>query len=429
MSGIRFCDECQNILHPEEEKNEHRLLFVCKSCDYREYIQDTTSMEENKIYQRDFVQSFAESFIDPDYCLDPSMPREKIICPLCRYTESAYLIDKEPGDKFLRKIYICGKVNKNGRPDCRNIFSPIKYLKIVSRGETFAYREYGTADEVLVMLHGNLTSSYIFERTFAKLSEGFKVIAPDFRGFGLSSYANKLKSLDDLADDIQAFMKELKIHKFILLGWDLGAAVALKYAINYPADIEKLVLVNPIGLDGKTYVRDAEDLTPLPEWPGEADLIDKDERCGQFMNALNDRKKDFFKTYFIDEIFTKRTPENDRLDSYIENFTCQRNFPEILACLADYDISETGTGDIYKIQNQTLILSGKDDYKTPSKDALSIHKAIGGNASLKIFEDGGHVLMEDCMDEFIETVAEFCFNDQMEEEQEEQDQIEEETNE
>jgi len=428
MSGIRFCDECQNILHPEEEKNEHRLLFVCKSCDYREYIQDTTSMEENKIYQRDFVQSFAESFIDPDYCLDPSMPREKIICPNCRYTEAAYLIDKEPGDKFLRKIYICGRVNKNGRPDCRNIFTPIHYQKI-TRGETFAYREYGNAEDILVMLHGNLTSSYIFEKTFAKLSEGFKVIAPDLRGFGLSSYANKLKSLDDFVEDLHELMKELKHFKFSLLGWDLGAAVALKYAIAYPADIQKLVLANPIGLDGKTYVRDPEDLTPLPEWPEEAEQIAQDGRSTQFINALNDRKKDFFKNYFIEEIFTKRTPENDRLDSYIENFTCQRNFPEILSCLADYDISETGTGDIYKVQSHTLILSGKDDYKTPSKDALSIHKAIGGNASLKIFEDCGHVLMEDCMDDFIHTVAEFCYDNENQMEEEEQDQFEEETNE
>jgi len=418
MSGIRFCDECQNILHPEEEKTEHRLLFVCKSCDYREYIQDTTSMEENKIYQRDFVQSFTASFIDPDYCLDPSMPREKTICPNCRYTECAYLIDKEPGDKFLRKIYICGRVNKNGRPDCRNIFSPIKYHK--GKNETFAYREYGeTHEDILVMLHGNLTSSYIFEKTFAKLSTGFRVIAPDLRGFGLSSYANKVTSLDDLAEDVESLMKDLKILKYNVLGWDMGAAVALKIAIGSPASIDKLVLVNPIGLTGKTYVRDAEDLTPLPEWPEDAESITKDKRCVEFINAFNDKKKDFFKTYFIDEIYTKKTPENERLDSYIDNFSSQRSFPEILACLAHYDISETGTGEIYKVQNSTLILSGKDDFKTPSKDAIDIHKAIDAYSTLKIFEDGGHVLMEDCMDEFIETVAEFCFQ-QIEEEQEQE---------
>jgi len=384
-------------------------------------------MEENKIYQRDFVQSFTESFIDPDYCLDPSMPREKIICPACRYTECVYLIDREPGDKFLRKIYVCGRVGKNGRPDCKNIFSPLKYLKIVARGETYAYREYGTSNDVLVMLHGNFSSSYIFERTFNKLSEVFRVIAPDLRGFGLSSYANKLKSIDDLAEDIYSFLNELKITNYTILGWDLGAAVALKLAATYPAYLDKLVLVNPVGLSGKTYLKDPYDENSLiPEWPEDVNDIPNDPRCIQFASALKEKKKEFFKNYLTEEVFTIRIPENDRLDSYIENFMAQRNFNELIPCLAEYDISEYGSNDIYKIQTSTLILCGKNDYKTPMNDAIQIKETLGNNvATLKVFEDVGHVLMEDNLEDFVENIIENCAtvqeeqNMEIEEEQEE----------
>jgi pimeloyl-ACP methyl ester carboxylesterase/DNA-directed RNA polymerase subunit M/transcription elongation factor TFIIS len=409
MSGIRFCSECLNILHPEEEKNEHRLLFVCKSCDYREYIQDIGSMEENKIYQRDFMQSFTESFIDPDYCLDPTMPREKVICPNCRYTECAYLIDREPGDKFLRKIYICGRVGKNGRPDCKSIFTSLKYIKLVSRGETYAYREYGNSSDVLILLHGNFTSSYVFERTFSKLSEGFRVIAPDLRGFGLSSYANKLKSIDDLAEDLSSLLGELKITKFCLLGWDLGAAVALKFAANFPTYLDKLILVNPIGLTGKTYVRDPlNEENPIPEWPEDLEEVQSDPRVIQFVNALKDRKKDFFKTYFTEEIFTASVPENERLDSYLDQFIAQKNLEELIPCLIKYDITELGTNEIFKIQTDTLILCGKEDFKTPLNEAIEIKKTLGEISTIKVFEESGHVLMEDNLEDFVENIAEFC---------------------
>lgn len=409
MSGIKFCSECLNILHPEEEKNEHRLLFVCKSCDYTEYIQDMTSMEENKIYQRDFMQSFTESFIDPDYCLDPTMPREKVICPNCRYTECAYLIDREPGDKFLRKIYVCGRVGKNGRPDCKNIFTPIKYQKLGAKGETYAYREYGTSSDVIVMLHGNLTSSYVFERTFSKLSEYFRVIAPDLRGFGLSSYAAPLKDFDDLVEDLLTLLGELKITKISILGWDLGAAVALKYAGQNPGYVDKLILVNPVGLNGKTYTRDTYDETNLtPEWPEDADEIPKDTRVAQFGNALKEKKKDFFRNYFSEEIYTMRLPEHERLESYIDQFTTQRNLTDVLACLSRYDVSENGSNEVYKVQADTLILAGKNDFKTPASDAQEIKKTLGEISTIKVFEDAGHVIMEDNLEELVESVVGFC---------------------
>jgi len=380
-------------------------------------------MEENKIYQRDFVQSFTEAFIDPEYCLDPSMPREKIICPACRYTECVYLIDREPGDKFLKKVYVCGRIGRTGKPECKNIFSPLKYIKLVSRGETYAYREHGIAnEEVIVMLHGNFTSSYIFERTLNKLSEGFRVIAPDLRGFGLSSYANKLKSIDDFADDVNSFLHELKIVKYTVLGWDLGAAVALKLAAFYPAYLDKVILVNPIGLTGKTYLRDPYDENSLiPEWPEDPKDIANDTRVVQFMSALKDKKKDFFKNYFTEEIFTIRMPENDRLDSYIENFMAQRNLLEIMTCIAEYDISEYGTNDIHKIQTPTLILCGKNDYKTPLNEAIEIKEKLGDDvATLKVFEDVGHVLMEDSLEDFVENLFEYCLvsNEQNEQEME-----------
>ena len=110
MSGLRFCSECLNLLHPEEEIGiQRRLVFKCKSCKYQEPVSDPNSMQENKIYEREFKESVLETIIEPDYCLDPAMPREKKTCPYCGYNEAVYIIDRDPQDKCLRKIYVCGR--------------------------------------------------------------------------------------------------------------------------------------------------------------------------------------------------------------------------------------------------------------------------------------------------------------------------------
>ena len=418
MSGIRFCSECLNILHPEESKNDHRLLFVCRSCDYREYTQDTNSIEDNMIYQRDFIQSFTEASIDPDFCLDPSMPRENIICPNCRYHEATYLIDREPGDRYLRKVYICARTGKTGKPECRHFFMPVKYQKINlddQKPETYAYREYGSEkNQVLIMLHGNYTSSYIFEKTFMKFAEAFRVIAPDMRGFGLSSYATKLKSFDDLAKDLHYFLKDMKIDKCSVLGWDIGACVALKFAAQYPGSIDKLILVSPVSLTGKTYIKDPDnDEIVLPEWSDDIDAALNDRRLKEIQHAFKVKDKAFLETFYLTEFYTHKMPEQERLNSYIENFVNQNNLPDIIRCLLNYNITRdkenNGTGEIEAIETETLILCGQDDFRTPWEEAKEIKDILGGLATIKVFSDAGHCLFEDHFEDFIKAVAAFCY--------------------
>lgn len=123
MSGIRFCHECLNILTPMEVVAEKRLAFKCRSCGYQEtphYSEAGTEMERNDslIYKREFKSSGATENTDPDFALDPTMPRNKNIeCPKCGYNEAVFFLDKDSAEKKLRLTYICGRVY-NGRPDC-----------------------------------------------------------------------------------------------------------------------------------------------------------------------------------------------------------------------------------------------------------------------------------------------------------------------
>ena len=81
----------------------------------------------------------------------------------------------------------------------------------------------------------------------------------DLRGFGDSTYNTPIKELDDFAEDVHLFIKELGMHKVTLAGWSLGGMVSMLLAAKHPDDIENLVLISSVGLEGhKLYKYDEQ---------------------------------------------------------------------------------------------------------------------------------------------------------------------------
>eukprot|EP00331_Platyophrya_macrostoma_P008376 CAMPEP_0176425416 /NCGR_PEP_ID=MMETSP0127-20121128/11375_1 /TAXON_ID=938130 /ORGANISM="Platyophrya macrostoma, Strain WH" /LENGTH=127 /DNA_ID=CAMNT_0017806571 /DNA_START=90 /DNA_END=473 /DNA_ORIENTATION=+ len=112
------------MLVPMEMTSEKKLAFECKSCGYQEtagYNELSTEderTETNRIYKREYKQTGATENTDPDFALDPTMPRDRNVeCPKCGYNEAVFFLDKESNEKRLRLRYICARIN-NGRPDC-----------------------------------------------------------------------------------------------------------------------------------------------------------------------------------------------------------------------------------------------------------------------------------------------------------------------
>ncbi len=82
----------------------------------------------------------------------------------------------------------------------------MKKLKI-SNGETLAYRECGSGKQALLLVHGNLISSLYWKPLIAHLDLArFRVYAVDMRGFGNSTYLQRIETLEELAEDIYEFI-------------------------------------------------------------------------------------------------------------------------------------------------------------------------------------------------------------------------------
>lgn len=132
------------------------------------------------------------------------------------------------------------------------VASQSHYLSL--RGLRQHVREWRTGGQplnTLVMLHGWMDSSASFQFVVDELGPGWRVLAPDFRGFGLSErpaadcywFPDYLADLDQILDTLAH--EEQAIN---LLGHSMGGNVALLYAGVRPTRIRRLINLEGVGM-------------------------------------------------------------------------------------------------------------------------------------------------------------------------------------
>lgn len=140
--GIRFCQECNNMLYPKEDKENKILLYACRNCDYKQEA-DSNCIYVNKImheiewvieiqceisvifFWNDwrfsrillmffFSIDFSElTHIVPDVISDPTLPRtEDHACPKCGHREAVFFqAQTRRAEEEMRLYYVCTNPN------------------------------------------------------------------------------------------------------------------------------------------------------------------------------------------------------------------------------------------------------------------------------------------------------------------------------
>jgi len=96
---------------------------------------------------------------------------------------------------------------------------------VLKNGEVIHYLEQGQGSQTLVLIHGNFSSSLHFSPLLERLPKDIKVLVPDLRGYGDSSYFRRITSLAELAEDVYLFMQAKLIKKAFVVGWSLGGVI------------------------------------------------------------------------------------------------------------------------------------------------------------------------------------------------------------
>jgi len=128
-------------------------------------------------------------------------------------------------------------------------------------GITLHYLDWGPADAPpVVLLHGITGHARVWDHLAARLVPGRRMLALDQRGHGDSDPApDDDYRVGTMADDVAAFVGSLRLDRFALLGHSMGGRIAIKYAADHAARLERLVIVDigpDINLAGLQRVRD-----------------------------------------------------------------------------------------------------------------------------------------------------------------------------
>jgi pimeloyl-ACP methyl ester carboxylesterase len=97
---------------------------------------------------------------------------------------------------------------------------------------------------VVVLLHGFLENSTMWDEFVPELSKKYRVVTIDLLGHGQTQALNYVQTMEDNADMVLSVLNELRIRKAILAGHSMGGYVALAFADLFPNIVKGIALVN-----------------------------------------------------------------------------------------------------------------------------------------------------------------------------------------
>jgi pimeloyl-ACP methyl ester carboxylesterase len=267
--------------------------------------------------------------------------------------------------------------------------------------DTF-YREAGSADAPVVLLpHGYPCSSYQFRNLMPRLADRWRLLAPDYPGFGYSGTPDGFDySFDGYARFLGDFMRALGIDRYALYLHDFGSPIGARLAIKAPERVTAMIIQNGdipyedalgpkyVGIE-KTWELSASEMRNKL-----AEAVSEEAFKEEFLNDVDLRlgrriPPDLWKLHW--PLMTPRRKEvaTDLLAGLKENrawFPHHRNY-------------------LAKHQPPALIVWGPQDGYMPAESARAYLRDLP-NAELHLL-DGGHWLLETNLDEIVVLVRAF----------------------
>ncbi|TDH63839.1 alpha/beta hydrolase [Dankookia rubra] len=131
---------------------------------------------------------------------------------------------------------------------------PVVHYRVASiEGVKVFYREAGPADApVVLLLHGFPTSSHMFRNLIPSLADRYRVVAPDYPGFGQSDMPDHKAfayTFDRFGTLVDGLLDRLGIGRYAMYVMDYGAPVGWRLALKHPERITGLVVQNGNAYD------------------------------------------------------------------------------------------------------------------------------------------------------------------------------------
>jgi pimeloyl-ACP methyl ester carboxylesterase len=251
---------------------------------------------------------------------------------------------------------------------------------------------------VVLLLHGFPSASHQFRRLIDTLGRHYRLIAPDYPGFGHTRAPDGFTySFERLADVVERFTERLGLTRFAMYLFDFGAPVGFRLALRRPDRVAGLIVQN-----GNAYTEGlsaaAREFTALtPDTPGAEqavlDLFTLDATRAQYEGGTADPELIAPEGWLLDQHFLdlpgRKQAQRALAYDYKSNIAA---YPEWQAWLR-------------KHRPPALITWGSRDPFFPEPGALAYLSDLP-NAELHLF-DTGHFALEDHLPEIALLIADF----------------------
>lgn len=244
-------------------------------------------------------------------------------------------------------------------------------LKITVKNQTVSYSDEGpNGAPVIILIHGFPFNKSMWNDQMEMLTENFRVIAYDVRGFGNSEAGTSDFTVDLFVSDLLGLMDVLKIEKAMLCGLSMGGYIALNAIENYPKRFSALILC------------DTNCVADTPEAVEKRMVtIEKIDKYGVEPFANESIKNLFAPISFV---------TNQEKIAVVKEMIMKATVPSLSATLLALTLRKETCSKLAEIKVPVLILVGEDDKITPPVAARQMHKNIKGSI-LNVIENAGHL--------------------------------------
>jgi len=234
----------------------------------------------------------------------------------------------------------------------------------------------------VVLVHGFLGSSEIWEPQIMYLKKNYRVITPSIPGFGKSNKVKSLDSIKDMAKVVLNCLKKKQIDKFHLIGHSMGGMIAQEMIKIAGEKVSKLICYGT---------------GPIGDIPGRFETMEESRKKLR-ENGLEITSNRIAKTWFVNEDQSKYF----YLCIEASKLTSLKATDDALIAMKNW----TGLDNLKNIKNKTLIIWGDQD-KSYAFDQIEILNKNIPKCELKIIKGCSHNAHLENPDKFNEFIFEF----------------------
>lgn len=271
-------------------------------------------------------------------------------------------------------------------------------------GVRFWYDVIGTGRPVLVIQAPGwgIGSSYL-QNGLAPLAKHFSLVFYDTRGSGRSSRpaTESDMSTSDMVDDLERLRKYWGLHSMEVLGHSHGGEIALDYAVRYPGEVRRLVLVDSClsgyddAADMKSQIESRKNDNRFTDAIAEANSDKEPNTHAEFAASLHR----MLPLYFYDPV--RNMPIFEKTAT-----TPPSAWVEHALTISDKKHPFGVADKLDRVRAKTLVLVGHDDWVCPIAVAERIHAGTK-RSSLVIFPKTGHFPWIESPENFFNSVVQF----------------------